>query len=67
LHYFREPEENILDPILIQQYERRMVLNPPGGKRGRKPKTSNEKQKSPTTQNASAGWFFIEQNNAIVS
>ena len=46
---FREPEDNILDPILIQQFDKRMSSNPDGFKRGRKPKTSNEKPKPAAT------------------
>lgn len=34
-----EPEENILDSRLIQQYHRKLALEPTANRRGRKPKT----------------------------
>ncbi len=40
-----EPEENILDPRLIHQYNKRIALEPQQVKRGRKPRSWHDKQK----------------------
>merc|ERR1712020_524723 len=57
-----EPEENILDLRLIQQYERKQVLkamaNKAGNKPGRKPKENNKtetSEKDSPTASVSAG------------